>query len=326
MVLVLSEGDLRRIALMDEVVDSIERAFLALSKGRCKVPLRSIVEVGGDNYVLYMPAYVEPLEALSVKVVSVFPGNVERGLPVINAIVVLTDPGTGVPLAIMEGGYLTALRTGATSGVALKYLAREDSRVLGVIGTGRQAYFQVWAAMTVRNIELVKAYDLRREAAERFKKEVEGWLGLPVELVGGAREAVKGSDIVVLATTSKSPVISGGWLEPGITVVSIGWMGRDARELDTETVLVSKLVVDMREAVLAESGDILIPLREGVITEDHIYAELSEIVSGRKPGRVSSDEKILFKSVGLAIEDAAAAKLLYEKAIKAGVGREITLA
>jgi ornithine cyclodeaminase/alanine dehydrogenase len=226
----------------------------------------------------------------------------------------------------MEGGYLTALRTGAASGVAAKYLARRDSKVVGVIGTGVQARTQIWALSEVlKEITRVKAFDLVPGRVEPFAKDISTRLGLEVETVETSKECVADSDVLVLATTSKAPVFDGNWLKKGTHVNSIGVSGPEGRELDDTTIKKAKIVVDTKEGVLAETGDLIIPIKRGIISQENIYAELHEIVGGKKPGRTSDEEVTCWKAVGIAIEDAAVARLVYDKAKKEGIGKEVEI-
>ncbi len=326
MVLLLSRGDLEKILDMGKVIDLMEKAFSALVQGKAMVPLRPKITIQKYNgTMLYMPAYIEPLKALAVKIVSVYPENYKLRLPTIHATIQLNNPETGEPLALMEGNYITAMRTGAASGLATKYLSREDSEILGVIGAGVQSFTQIWAVKMVREIKKVLIYDVKAERARKLSGKVKEKLDVEAKPMEKAEETVKLSDILVTATTSVKPVLRGEWIKPGTHINSIGWMGRDARELDTETVKKSRVVVDSREAVLAESGDILIPIREGAITEDHIYAEIGEIATGLKRGRISSKEITLWKSVGLAVQDASTAKFAYEKALEENIGFKYSL-
>ena len=327
MVLILTKMDLEKVLAMKEVIEVVEGAFAQLTKGIVKMPLRAMIDVDKyKGFVLYMPAYLEGSDALAVKIVSLYEQNLEKyGLPTILATIQLNDPKTGMPLALMEGGYITAMRTGAASGVATKYLARENSRVVGIIGAGVQARMQLWAVREARNVEKVFVYDAVAGRARGYAEEMSKRLEVNIIPVSSAEKAVREADILITATTAKEPVLNGNWLQPGTHINAIGWMGRDARELDSNTVKGAKLVVDSKEAALAECGDILIPMREGVITKDHIYAELGEVLIGRKAGRVSNNEITLWKSVGLAIQDAATAKLAYQKAQEMSVGREIKL-
>lgn len=327
MVLILTRMDLEKVLAMRAVMEVVEDAFAQFAMSMVEMPLRTIIGIQKyEGFVFYMPAYLGGSDALAGKIVSLYEENLEKySLPTIFATIQLNDPKTGMPLALMEGGYITAMRTGAASGVATKYLARENSRVVGILGAGIQARAQLWAAREARNVEKVFVYDATAGRAKEYAEEMSERLGLNIIPVGSAEKAVREADILVIATTAKEPVLNGNWLQLGTHINAIGWMGRDARELDSNTVKSAKLIVDSREAVLAESGDILIPIREGFITEGHIYAELGEIVIGRKAGRVSENEITLWKSVGLAIQDAATAKLAYQKAQEMNVGREIKL-
>ena len=256
--------------------------------------------------------------------VAQYDENLKCGLPTILASILLSDPQNGKPLAMMEGAYLTALRTGAASGVATKYLARRDSKVVGVIGTGVQARTQIWAMTEVlRNIAKVKAYDVSPGRVEGFAKDISQKLGLDVETVETSKQCVENSDLIVVASTSRVPVLDGNWLTKGTHVNSIGVSGPEGRELDDTTIKKAKIVVDTKEGVLAETGDLIIPIKRGIISQENIYAELHEIVGGKKPGRTSDDEVTCWKAVGMAIEDAAVAKLVYDKAKKEGIGKEV---
>ncbi len=323
--LLLSTEDLRHVLSMRDVIEAVELAFQEHCNNGTTVPDRTIINVDDDGYVLYMPAYIKRMKAMAIKVVSAYSNNAARGLPTVMAAVILNDPDTGEPLALMEGNYLTAMRTGATTAVATKYLARKDSKVVGVIGTGVQAKTQILGIKEVRKIAKVLAFDLNRERSLEYKEYVESEVGIDCDVVESPYEAVKGVDILITATTSKKPVVEGEWLKEGTHVNSIGWVGKDSRELDSEVVRRSKLVVDSIEGALREAGDVIIPIKEGIISRDDIYAELCELVSGRKPGRTSQEEITLFKSVGLAIEDVATAKLAYGMAMKKGVGTEFKL-
>lgn len=327
MVLVLTKSDLECVISMKETIEAVERAFAELAQGTAYVPLRSIVNIEEHKgTVLAMPAYLGEDKSLVVKIVSVFEQNpVKYSIPTIFATVILNNPDTGKPLAVMEGGFLTAMRTGAASGVATKCLSRPNSKIVGVIGTGVQARAQLWAVSEVRKIEKASVYDVIPQRSEEYAREMSKKLGIDILQVNNVEKAVKGVDILIVATTAREPVISGMLIELGTHINSVGWMGPNSRELDTETVRKSKLIVDSREAVLSDSGDILIPIKEGAITKDHIYSELGEIVAGKKKGRASDKEITLWKSVGIAIQDAAVAKLAYESAVDKKLGTEVRL-
>jgi ornithine cyclodeaminase/alanine dehydrogenase len=260
-----------------------------------------------------------------MKLVTVYPDNPgQHGLPTILATVLLNDPRTGQLIAIMDGAYLTAMRTGAASGVATKYLARPDAKVVGIFGAGIQARTQLMAMCAVRPIVAARVYDPMTELAGAFCRDMSQALGITVQPVTEPRGAVDGCDIIVAASTSKVPVFDGQWLAPGTHINGVGSHSLDAREVDSLTIQRSKVVVDLRSAALAEAGDLVTPINAGEITAEHIYADLGEIVTG-KPGRTDAGEITFFKSVGLAIQDVSTATKVYELARQKGIGQEINL-
>lgn len=307
---------------------TVEKAFLEFHERKAVCPKRLVIDVKEHKgLAYYMPSYLRETNSLAIKIVTMHEENLQKyGLPTHLALILLNDPRTGKVLALMEGGYLTALRTGAASGIASKYLARKDSKTIGIIGTGAQARTQIWAIYEVlRNIEEVKAYDIFSERADKFAKDTSDRLGLDVEVVKTNRECVQNSDIVISATTSKVPVLDGDWVRTGAHMNSIGVMGPEGRELDDKIIRKAKIVVDTKEGALNETGDFAIPIKKGIISENDIYAELDEIVAGKKLGRTSDSEITCWKSVGLAIEDAAVAKLVYDKAVKEKLGKEVEI-
>jgi ornithine cyclodeaminase/alanine dehydrogenase len=290
------------------------------------MPVRAVIRLERHNgLVTFMPAYMEGMDALGVKVVSTYPDNPSKyHLPTILGVVLLSDPKTGDLLAIMDGAFLTAMRTGAASGVATRYLARKNAREVGIIGTGVQGKTQIAGVCQVRAIDKVKAYDLVPDRCKLFCEEVSKELQVQAVPVDSSEEAVRRSDIVITSSTSKTPVLNGEWLDEGTHVNAIGSHTPDERELDATVIKRAKLIVDSREAALKEAGDLMIPISQSAIAPDHIFAELGEIVTGRKRGRESQDEITLFKSQGLAIQDVSTATRVYEIAAKRGIGRIVT--
>lgn len=260
-----------------------------------------------------MPSYLQESSALATKIISIYPRNPEKGLPTTVAWIVVNDPETGMIEALLDGTYLTAMRTGAVTGVAARYLAPKDSRVAAVIGCGVQGKTQAWAVSEACELETIRLFDLSDERMRRFAEEMGPKLGVDIVPSSSGAEAVADADVVVTATTSKNPVIRREWLGERVHVSAIGAFYPDWRELDTATVSEAKVVVDSREAIMEEAGDILIPISEGAITEDHIYAELGELVLGKKEGRTPEDGLTVFKSVGLAIQDSSVANLVMKK-------------
>jgi ornithine cyclodeaminase/alanine dehydrogenase-like protein (mu-crystallin family) len=325
-VLILSATDVRATADMASVIVAVRQAYIEFSDGRAVVPIRTPIAFGDAGITLYMPGYSPGAGAAVMKIVSVFPGNPSRGLPTIMAVALLTDTETGEPLAIMEAASITALRTGAASGVATDLLARADSRTLALIGAGAQAHTQLDAILAVRQIESVRVYDRDPSRAAAFVAASAARYHIAFEASATADGAVDGADVVVAATTSRAPVFDGARLSPGAHVNGMGSSTLDAQEVGPDAVRrMDKIVVDSREAAMAEAGDLVVPMRQGLIPQTAIYAELGEIAAGRMPGREREDELTLFKAVGIAVLDLFTAKLAYERALVAGAGVHVTL-
>ncbi len=326
MALVLGEQDIYALADIKELISVLENAQIEYSRGKAVQPMRSRVQISPySGFLDIMPGYLEKNDALSVKVLTSRKNNPDAGRPIIYATVLLIDAPSGRVMAIMDGGSVTAIRTAGVSGVATRYLAKKDAQSLAIIGTGRQARTHLWSMINVRPIKDIIAYDRHIDNAESFKREMENRFSLKILLSKTVEDAVKTADIVVLSTTTTEPILRGDWLREGMHINSIASATPNVRELDTTVVKKSKLVVDSKEAALLESGDILTPIAEGEIPSDPIHAEVGEIASGKKPGRVNDQEITLYKSMGLAIQDAAAAKWLYQKARERGRGMEVKI-
>ncbi len=329
MALVLSKSDLESILTMRDNIEVVEQAFKEYVLGNVKMPLRPTITLEESHgTMIFMPAHIGGgMNALGVKVVSVFPDNVTKyGLPTILGTVLLFDSRTGALLAIMDGTYLTAMRTGAASGVATKYMARQDAETVGVFGAGVQAETQLLAVCEVRNITKVKVSDISKPKANASREKMENTVKATIAVCDSAREMVETSDIIVTATTSTQPVFKGEWLQPGSHINGIGsHQGPGSREVDGIAVKRSLVVVDSKEACLKEAGDLIDPISEGLISKDHIYAELGELVIGKKKGRLKKEDITFFKSVGLALEDVSTALRVLELARKKGVGKTISL-
>lgn len=326
--LILSASDVRRTLPMDQTIEAMKRAFAAFSRGNANVPLRSRLSVPAhDAVALFMPAYLadEEGEALAVKAVTLFSHNNQFGLPLIHAAVLLFAANTGHPIALLEGSSLTAIRTGAASGAATDLLARPECQTVAIFGAGVQARTQLEAVCSVRHVQMVWVYDPNQEKAERFRDEMAGQGSIPVDIRVAMTpgQALREADIICTATTSHTPVFEDRFLKPGTHINAVGSYTPEMQEIPAETVQRACLVVDSRVAVLAETGDILQPLQEGRIDAGHIRAELGEIVIGRQPGRTDDSQITLFKSVGLAVQDAAAARLAFHNARQAGIGKEV---
>jgi alanine dehydrogenase len=323
--LLLSRSDVQQALSMEDAVELVERGFIEFGEGGVDMPQRPVISLPEqDGLVAFMPALVRGMGALAIKTVTAFKGNPKKGLPTIFGTVTLLDKETGVPLSIMDGGYLTAVRTGAASGVATRHLAKKDARIAAIFGAGVQGTTQLEAICTVRNISEVRVFDTDRKAAERFAEEMSGRGPVPanVKVAGSAKEALAGADVVATATTSPTPIFDGDDLSAGAHVNGVGSHAPGVRELDTRTIVRSKIVCDSVEACLVEAGDILIPIEEGALKESDIHGGLADVISGKLPGRESDEEITLFKSVGLAFQDAVTALHAYEKAKSQGLGVE----
>jgi len=313
--LILNEHDVEQLLTMRECIEVMEQALASLAHGEVHNPLRNVIRApGASGFLGLMPAYRGgEVPRYGLKEVCVFPGNPARGLDTHLGAVLLHDGETGALMAVMNASAITAIRTAAVSAVATKLLARENAHSLAIIGAGVQGKTHLEAIPLVRNINDVRIVSRTREKAEKLA-------GNGVRVMESVEEAVKGADIVVTATSSREPVIKRVWLDDGVHINAVGSSIAAARELDSDTVAAASLFVDRRESTENESGDYLSALREGAITADHIRAELGEILLGRATGRTSPTEITLFKSLGLAVEDLAAAQFLYEKASSEGAG------
>lgn len=326
MTLILNSSELQALLEIPEVITVIEQAFRELSRGGCVIPPRFSLEVPDrQGVVLSMPSYMVESGTMGIKVVSVYTRNPEKGLPTVIATYLLLDADTGKPLSFMDGVYITAIRTAATSAVATKYLARKDSRTLGIFGAGVQGRFHLWALLSILAFEEVRIYDINTEKAKELAREMHERHRVPVIVAPSPQKLVEASDVIVTATTSPVPVFEGRDLRLGTHINAIGAFTPVTREVDSEAILRSRVVVDSYQGAWTEAGDILILLNEGLIGRDHVKAELGEVVAGEKKVRLSPEDITLFKSVGLAIEDAATAKLAYEKALQRGMGQKISL-
>src|SRR5262249_28743831 len=316
----LTQSDIQQSISTREAVEVVKRAFGELSTGRADIPLRTVLSLPKhDGVTLFMPGYLSDSESLAVKVVSVHNRNPERNLPLINAVVIVIDSTTGQAVAAMEGGYLTALRTGAGSGAATDLLARRDAEVAAIFGAGAQARAQALAVAAVRPIKRFWFYSRRREHVDEMIAEIRPRLGPSVELLAAetpaqaAREAL----VVCAATTSSTPVFDGGDLRPGVHVNGVGSYRPEMQEVDCVTLRrASKIVVDSREAAMAEAGDLIVAVERGEIQTSDIYAEIGEIAAGLKPGRQGDGEITYFKSVGNAAQDVAVAQAVYQRALQ----------
>lgn len=325
----ITRSDVQQSISMRDAVEVVKGAFKELSAGRADIPLRiALPQPKREGVTLFMPGYLSDSESLAIKVVSVHNRNAERNLPRINAIVIVIDPATGQPIAAIEGGYLTALRTGAASGAATDLLARRDAEVAAIIGAGVQARTQLLAVAAVRPIKQFRIYARHRKSVEEMIAEMRPQLEPSIELfpADSPSQAVREALVICAATTSSTPVFDGADLRSGAHVNGAGSYKPEMQEIDCKTLeRASKIVVDSREGALAEAGDLLVAIERGKIQSSDIYAEIGEIAAGLKPGRESDDGITYFKSVGNAAQDAAIAQAIYQRALRDNLGIEIDL-
>lgn len=309
---------------MAACIDLMGDALGALARGEALLPLRTVLRLpGGRSAFASMPAVLG--DSIGAKIITVFPGNDSTPYDSHIGVVLYFDNEHGRLLAIIDASSVTAIRTAAVSGLATRLLARHDASELAILGTGTQAMTHLEAMRCVRHFTTVRVWSRSRENGERFAREAGARFGIDIQVARSAEHAVRGAQVICTTTAAREPVVNGEWLWPGAHINAVGSSMPTARELDTEAMVKSRLYVDRRESVLAEAGDFLIPRDEGEIDNDHIVGELGELVLGRVPGRTSPDEITLFKSLGLAIEDVASARLIYERAVAEGSGTWIEL-
>jgi ornithine cyclodeaminase len=323
----LNADEVRRALPMADAIEGMKRAFGLLSRGEVSMPLRSRIEIAEEQgTALFMPAFAGAA-GLAVKIVTVFPHNAGRGQPTIYAVVIVLDPTSGAPLALLEGASLTAIRTGAASGAATDLLARRGARTAAIFGSGAQARTQLEAVSTVRKIETAWVYGIDAPGVEAFASEMAGRGPIPADLriAASPEEAIAEADIICTATTASQPVFAGRNVCPGAHINAVGSFAPQMQEIDADLVARAVVVIDSREAALVESGDLLVPLRQGRLRADAIHGELGEIVNGARPGRTSDDQITLFKSVGVAVQDVVAAGLALKHARDAKIGQTVRL-
>jgi ornithine cyclodeaminase/alanine dehydrogenase-like protein (mu-crystallin family) len=323
---ILSGKEIRQAVTMSEIIAAMETAFVELSAGRSEMPVRShigIAEPAGT--ALFMPCYLKAIKMIGIKTLTLFDDNRRNGLPYIQGMVSLLDGTTGAPVAILDGTTITAMRTGAASGLATKLLAREETATCAIFGAGVQGRTQLEAVCAVRRIKKAFVVDLCPETAKRYAEEMSRALGIEIVVAATPAEAVRHADVICCATLSATPVFDDRDLPAGVHVNAVGSYKPHVQEIPEETVLRSRLYVDHRESALAETGDLIIPISKGLMTQAHIIAEIGEVAAGLAPARMSGSEITFFKSVGVAVQDLAAAAAVLKKAEALGIGSVVEL-
>ena len=299
---------------MDECIAVMEKTFRSLAKGECLQPLRSLIWLPGKTGLLgMMPGHAGSLGMMGIKVISVFHGNRDAGLPSHQGVVILFDAKNGEPLMIFDAAEITAIRTAAASAVATRLLARENSELLAVIGSGEQAERHIEAILLVRKIKQVNLWSRNEKNATELVNKIAKKYNMPGRVTKNAQEAVKNADIICTVTSSSQPVVMGDWISAGTHINAVGSCSPATRELDTTAIVKAKLFTDCYESLFNEAGDFLIPKKEGTVTDRHVKGELGELLMGTKKGRKNDNEITLFKSLGIAAEDIFSAYHVYQK-------------
>jgi alanine dehydrogenase len=324
--LLLSEKQVQDLIDIDELIATLEQAHIQCSTGRAVMPVRLVVPLPQiHGRITTMPGFLNDDNALGMKVITYFQDNPKRGLPAILATIMLFSVETGKMIAVMDGSYITAIRTACASAMATRALANRETPVLGILGAGVQARAHIQALSRVRKLQQIKIYSPSGISATKIRKDMESDVGFGVKVAASAEDAVKHSDIVVTVTTAKEPILKSEWLNAGVHINAVGSHRPDLREVDGATLARAKVVVDSREAIMTECGDILLALKEKSIPEDVIHAEIGEVLAGMKSGRESAGEITLYKSVGIAIQDVATANLVYHRALDRKVGTQVEI-
>ena len=330
-ILILKESDISSMITMRDIIEADKEALSIYSSHKSNIPLRSNLNVPEYNgQCLFMNGYAAPAKALGVKIVSVYPENINKNLTSVPATMVLVDAETGVVNSLIDGTYLTRLRTGAISGLATEILSRKDSKIFALFGTGGQAVTQLEAVLTVRNIEEVRVFDVFKERAKDFAKKMSDKFSkkFNVKIIAAESSdaAVDNADIITTVTTSKKPVFDANKVKKNVHINGVGSYTPEMVEIPGDIlVMANKIYVDTRDGAINESGDLITPLKDGLITIEKINGELGEVINGLIKGRESDDEMTFFKTTGSAVLDLVAAQKIYEKAKAKGVGQMVDL-
>jgi ornithine cyclodeaminase/alanine dehydrogenase len=324
--LLLSESQVQSLIDIDELISTLEKAHIQYSSGNAVMPVRLVVPLPRiQGRITSMPGFLNEDKSLGMKVVTYFQENPRQNLPAILGTIMLFSAETGKMIAVMDGSYITAIRTACASAMATKPLANAATPVMGILGAGVQARAHIQALTRVRRIQRIKIYSPSGTSAAAIKKDMEDATRIAIDVARTAEDAVRDSDLLVAGSTAKEPIVKSEWLKNGAHINAVGSHRPDDREIDGATVARAKVVVDSREAIMAECGDILLAIKEKSISGNHIHGEIGEVLAGVKAGRSSPDEITIYKSVGIAIQDVATANLVYHKALERGVGTKVEI-
>lgn len=323
--LLLTKEDIKKVFTIKDAIETNKQAFVQVVEGTCEIPLRTqVLAPKHDGCFLFMPAYAPEIDRASLKNVNIFPHNIDEGKTSAPAQILLIDGKDGFVKAVMNGTYVTQLRTGAASGLAFELLGKKDAKIGALIGTGGQAAMQLEAMLAVRDLDEVRVFDLNYERTIQFTKTMQEELKMyntKIVAATSSDEAVENADLLITVTPSTKPVFDAAKVKIGCTVSCVGAYQHHMQEMDPVILnRASKIYFDSKEAVLSESGDILIPLAEGTITEKDFTGDIGNVIKGELVGRENDDEIIVFETVGMGAQDLMAANAIYEKALAANVG------
>ncbi len=323
---VLSGEQIREAVSMNDIIEAVESAFIELSTGHPEMPIRSHIRIAEpQGTALFMPSYMKTAGMIGIKTVTLFEDNRSAGIPYIQGMVSLFDGKNGSPRAVLDGTTITALRTGAASGLASRLLARRKSATCAIFGAGVQGRTQLEAVCSVREISRAFIFDPSPASSRQFAEEMSRKLNITVDVAATPAETIRQADIICCATNAETPIFADRDLKPGMHINAVGSYKPHVQEVPGETVVRSSLYVDHRISALEETGDLIIPIDKGLITEGHIIGEIGEVAAGRRPARSSENEITLFKSVGVAVQDLAAAAVVLERAEELGIGTVVNL-
>ena len=322
--LLLSREDIKSVVTMKDMIEADKTAFKMTVDGTVKTPLRTVIDGKYDGAFLFMPAYAPELDAAAMKVIDIFPHNVDNGKMTSPAQVMLIDGKDGYVIALLDGTYVTQLRTGASSGAAFDLLAKKDCKRGALIGTGGQAATQLEAMLAARKLDEVKIYDLNAERCQAFAEQMQKELvdyGAKITAAESSDECIEDADLIITVTPSAKPVFDGTKVKEGATISCVGTYEPHKHEMDPAILpRASKIICDSKEAALSETGDLLIPIKEGIISETDILGSLGDVINGTIKGRENDDEIIVYETVGVADRHLVAAKVIYDKAVEVGKG------
>ncbi|MGC9517290.1 MAG: alanine dehydrogenase [Methanomicrobiales archaeon] len=324
--IILKQNEIKELAKMDEIIDAVEIGYAEHAKRKVHMPAKKYLfysKYHGDLRI--MPCYLRDMDQSGVKCVNVHPENPKNhNLPTVMAVIELVEPETGYPLALMDGTWITNMRTGAAGGIATKYLARDNSETVGLVGAGKQAETQIMALNEVMDIKNAKVFCRTCSSRIKFAKIISDKYGFPVEPVDSAKDAVSNVDVVVTSTPVNVPVIKSDWIKDGTHINAMGADAPGKQELETTLTIRSKIIIDSWEQA-SHSGEINVPVSEGIIKRKDIQAKIGEVIIGKTPGRQSDEEITIFDSTGLAVQDITSAWMIYKKAVKFSLGSKINL-